>query len=67
MRSFVWIVLSITMLSAGCSNESIKRSVYSTLQNVERSRCQANTAEQCPQQEGYDEYQQRREALEQSK
>jgi hypothetical protein len=67
MKSFVWVVLAIAMLSAGCSSEGLKRSVYSTLQNVERSRCQANTAEPCPQQEGYDEYQLRREALEQGK
>lgn len=64
MRNITWFVLVLTMFSTGCSSEGLKRSAYSTLQNMERGRCQASTAEPCAQQEGYDEYQQWRKELE---
>ena len=66
MRNITGLVLLLTLFSTGCSSEGLKRSAYSTLQNMEKGRCQANSAEPCVQQEGYDDYQQRRKELEQN-
>jgi len=64
MRINVWLVLLLATLMTGCSRETMQRTVYGTLQETERNKCLANTPEQCPRVENYDDYQRRRQELE---
>ena len=58
MKHICILLLGGLMLCAhGCSTESLKRTGYETLQNVEDERCLRNLSSECPERESYDEYQ----------
>ena len=54
------LVLATVMLLAGCSSESLQRSGYNTLQNIEQQRCGNDPGEQCAEPQSYDDYQRQR-------
>jgi hypothetical protein len=47
---------------AGCSTESVKRSSYETLQNLQEMQCQKDLTVKCPEREAYEAYQRKLES-----
>lgn len=50
-------------LTLGCSSETWKRATYDTLQNINQQECLKNPNADCERQEGYDDYQRKREEV----
>jgi len=59
MRRLLFLCATAILVSA-CSNESVKRTTYGTLQNIEKQQCQKDLSRECPDQDSYDEYQRKR-------
>lgn len=57
-KIFLFIVLIFGILS--CSSESIKRTGYKTLQNINEQQCEKELSSKCQERENYDEYQRKR-------
>ena len=62
--AFVLLITIIVMTIPACSKESLNRTGYKTLQNVEEQKCQENPGSECPEQESYDDYQRKKQELE---
>jgi uncharacterized lipoprotein len=60
------LCLAVVALTAGCSGETAKRSVYETLQNVREQDClkDPNSPSDCAKRDSYDDYQRKRKELE---
>jgi len=68
MRNILVLLLTLIVFTIpACSKDSLKRTGYKTLQNVQEQKCQKNPATECPEQESYDNYQRERQELETSK
>jgi hypothetical protein len=50
------------LLAQGCAQDSVHRSMYGTLQNIQEQRCREDPTLECPKAESYDEYQRQRKA-----
>jgi hypothetical protein len=48
---------TISLLYQGCTTDSVKRSVYETMQNMQERRCIENRSSDCPPRESYGTYQ----------
>ena len=57
MNVHVLLLTSIVFSISACSTESLKRTGYETLQNVEQLECQEDVRVQCSERESYDSYQ----------
>lgn len=57
------LVPGVIVLLTGCSADSVKRIAYETLQNVRQQECMRNPAQDCGQQESYDDYRSKRDKL----
>ncbi len=67
MRNTLVLLLTVIVITIpACSKESLKRTGYKTLQNIQEQKCQRNSSE-CPEQESYDNYQRKRQELETSR
>lgn len=54
------------LLGQGCTEDSVHRAIYGTLNNIQEQRCREDPTLECPKTESYDEYQrQRKEAVQQ--
>jgi hypothetical protein len=53
-------VVALLWLMQGCGNETVKRSAFETLQNVQRQQCLTTMEQGCPERESYDRYQRQR-------
>lgn len=49
---------------SSCSSESLKRTGYETLQNIEERQCEKGLSSECPERERYDDYQMKRKDIE---
>lgn len=60
------IPLSLIVMS-GCSRDTVQRTGYETLRNMEQQRCleQGTSTSPCPKGDSYEEYQRQRQELEQ--
>lgn len=56
-------VPGVIVFLTGCSANSVKRIAYDTLQNVRQQECMRNLAQDCGQQESYDDYRSKRDKL----
>ena len=52
---FLSVVIVLPLFA--CSAESVKRTSYETLQNVQDIQCQKDLSVECPERESYDAYQ----------
>jgi len=67
MRNRVlYLLVAGLLISAGCSNQSLQRTGYETLQNIEEQRCQKDLSAECPQRDSFDAYQRDRQGLQQA-
>jgi len=57
MKGTLMLLGGLIVFSAGCTTESLQRTGYETLQNIEQERCLRNLSSPCPERESYDEYQ----------
>jgi hypothetical protein len=67
MKSKIMLLALLALATSGCSRETLKRTSYETMRNMEQQRCleQDPSAAPCPKGESYDEYQRRRQESEQ--
>ena len=56
-------LLAILFSVSACSHEQLKRGTYSSMQEYQRLQCNKNL-EECPDRESYEDYQRKREELE---
>ena len=59
------LVWAIVNLSA-CTTESLKRTGYETLQNIQEQQCRKELSSECPKRESYEAYQQKTKTLDES-
>ena len=57
MNVHALLLTSIVFSISACSSESLKRTGYETLQNVQQLECQEDVRLECPERESYDSYQ----------
>jgi hypothetical protein len=55
------LVSGLILYAQGCTTESLKRTGYETLQNIEDERCMRDLSAECPKRDSYDEYRRKRE------
>jgi hypothetical protein len=68
MRNIPVLLLTVIVFTIpACSKESLKRSGYKTLQNIQEQKCKKNPATECPEQESYDNYQRKKQEIETSR
>lgn len=53
----------VAVLLCGCSADTAKRTAYETLQNIHQQECMRNSTQDCGERESYDDYQRKREEL----
>ena len=58
MFMLLWLTLSLP----ACSTDTLKRTSYGTLKNLEHQQCVKEIGSDCPQDEKYEDYQKRRDA-----
>lgn len=59
------LVVVLLGLTQGCNGETVKRTTFETLQNVQQQRCLKAQEPGCPERESYDSYQQQRKVQQQ--
>jgi hypothetical protein len=57
VRTSFFLLLTLAIVSFGCSSEMTKRAAYESLKNKADMDCRKNPGAQCPEQKSYDEYQ----------
>lgn len=62
----ICLVAGAVLTVSACSTESLKRTGYETLQNVQEQQCQKELSSECPERESYDAYQREREGMDAS-
>jgi hypothetical protein len=65
-NSLKCVLYALVLSAAGCSAESLQRTGYETLQNIEEQRCQKDLSAECPQRDSFDAYQRDRQGLQQA-
>ena len=61
MNRFTFILLTgLLSLLHGCSNETVKRTSFETLQNLREQQCEKDLSGNCPAREHYSDYQRKR-------
>jgi len=60
----VLFIMVIIFTIPACSKESLKRTGYKTLQNVQEHKCQKYPGAECPESESYEDYERQRRELE---
>jgi hypothetical protein len=64
-NNFGCLLSALVLSAAGCSAQSLQRSSYETLQNIEQQRCEEDLSSECPRRESFDVYQRERRELQQ--
>jgi len=65
MKTIKIISLLVFILgSLSCSSESLKRTGYETLKNIDRLQCEKELSSECTKQESYEDYQRKRKEIE---
>ena len=59
------LCVALLLVTAGCSRETLQRTGYETLQNLEDQRCQKDWSAECRPRESYDSYRRDRRELQQ--
>ena len=54
------ITCCMLLVLTACNSETVKRTTYDTLQNIEKQQCQKDFSKNCPEQDSYDDYQKQR-------
>lgn len=62
-NSLKCVLYALVLSAAGCSAESLQRTGYETLQNIEQQRCQKDLSAECAQRESFNAYQRERQEL----
>ena len=64
MKPFLVLsLLAIIAVAQGCSRDSLKRVTFDSMQNYSRQECLKNPDAECPEREGYDDYQRKRDEV----
>lgn len=58
------LAIMVGAVVSGCTRETLQRTGYETLRNVEQQRCLEQGTMPCPPRQGYDDYQRQRQELE---
>ena len=58
----MFIVFLLALILPACSTNTIKRTSYETLKNIEHQQCVKDFGSDCPEHEKYEDYQKRRDA-----
>ena len=58
------LLVAMIVISGACSNESLKRTGYETLQNVQQQQCLNHPSSECPERESYEDYERKRKSIE---
>jgi len=56
-NTHAFFLFGLIFTISACSMESLKRTGYETLQNIQKQQCQKELASECPGQETYEVYQ----------
>ena len=56
----------LTGLTSACSSDSLKEAGYGMLQGAQQQQCREDPRLECPQQQSYEDYQRKREKVQQS-
>lgn len=59
-KIFIIFMLGLILTAGGCSEESVKRTTYETLQNVREQDCSRTPSVDCEKRERYETYEQKR-------
>ncbi len=62
-NSLRWLSYALVLNAAGCSADSLQRTGYETLQNIEEQRCQKDLSAECAPRESFDAYQREKQEL----
>ena len=65
-NSLKCVLYALVFSAAGCSAESLQRTGYETLQNIEQQRCQKDLSAECAPRESFDSYPRERRELQQT-
>ena len=65
-KSLKCVLYALVLSAAACSTESLQRTGYETLQNIEQQRCQRDLSAQCAPRESFDSYRRERRELQQT-
>ncbi len=65
-NAHVFLLAGIIFTIQACSTESLKRTGYETLQNIQQQQCQGDLSSECPKRDSYDTYQRKLKDLENS-
>lgn len=58
--------LACAVLISGCNSDAARRTAFETLQNVRQRECLKNPSQDCGKRENYEDYQRKREGLDQA-
>jgi hypothetical protein len=59
-NSLGYLLTAMVLSGAGCSAQSLQRTGYETLQNIEQQRCEKELSSECPQRGSFEAYQRER-------
>ena len=65
-NSLKYVVYALALSAAGCSAQSLQRTGYETLQNIEQQRCRKDLSAECAPRESFDSYRRERRELQQT-
>lgn len=51
---------ALLLLTCACSRETVQRTTYETLQNIQDQRCDKDLSSTCPERDRYEQYQRSR-------
>ncbi len=60
MKTLSIFVCCSAILLIACSSETVNRTSYETLKNIEKQQCDKDLSKDCPERESYEEYQKKR-------
>jgi hypothetical protein len=49
-------LVAIALLMSACTTDSLKRTGYETLQNINQQQCDKDFSSECPERESYEDY-----------
>ena len=53
---YIFVLAGVLFVISACSTESVKRTTYETLQNIEEAQCQKDLSADCSDRESYEAY-----------
>lgn len=62
-RVFIIFIMSLFLITAGCSKNQVKRTAYETLQNVRQQECSRELSVDCEKRERMEVYEDKREEV----